>query len=202
MLRNQYVGFPAGSVLIDRLAPVAALLTQTTHGVIAEPYPKANVFHRVAEWLTDLVRALYSNDIQQSIKTGNYDPDTTAAPFSSLLAYKGRSLNGIWATAPYLHNGSVPTLYDVLLPKRMDGDPVGEEYRPDTFVVGSREFDPVKVGFIRQGYEGFVLDTSLPGNSNLGHEYGTIHDKRVKKGEVKAMTKDERRDLLEYLKGQ
>jgi cytochrome c5 len=200
MLRNQYVGFPVGSVLINRRAPVAALLTQATHGVIAEPYPNANVFRRAADWISDLAIAFFSNEIQPSIKSGNYDPDTTEAPFASLRAYKGRALNGIWATAPYLHNGSVPTLYDVLLPKRSAGDPDGEEYRPDSFVVGSREFDVDKVGFVSQGYNGFVFDTTLPGNSNAGHEYGTIHDARIVKGGLTALTKDERRALLEYMK--
>jgi hypothetical protein len=42
------------------------------------------------------------------------------------------------ATAPYLHNGSVPTLYDLLLPP---------SDRPTSFYAGTREFDPVKIGF-------------------------------------------------------
>ena len=57
----------------------------------------------------------------------------------SRLAYKGRPLTGIWATAPYLHNGSVPTLYDLLLPP---------DSRPRSFKLGTREFDPDKVGFV------------------------------------------------------
>ncbi len=48
-------------------------------------------------------------------------------------AYKARPLDGIWATAPYLHNGSVPTLADLLK---------APDERPKTFRVGSREFDP------------------------------------------------------------
>ncbi len=51
--------------------------------------------------------------------------------------YMARKLNGIWATAPYLHNGSVPTLYHLLYP----------EQRPARFLVGNREYDPVKLGF-------------------------------------------------------
>src|SRR5260370_17068936 len=58
---------------------------------------------------------------------------------SDILAYKGRPLTGIWATPPYLHNGSVPTLYDLLLPP---------EDRPKSFYLGSREFDPAKVGYV------------------------------------------------------
>jgi hypothetical protein len=202
MLRNQYVNLPGvGDVLIDRKAPVAALLTKATRGVIAEPYPNANTFRRVSDWLGDLARTFFANEIQASIKSGNYNPDTTVKPFSSLLAYKGRSLNGIWATAPYLHNGSIPTLYDLLLPKRRVTDPDGEEYRPDTFVVGSREFDSVKVGFVSQGYDGFVFDTKQAANSNAGHEYGTAHDRTLEERGLVPMTREERLDILEYMKG-
>ena len=77
------------------------------------------------------------------------------------LVYKGRPLNGIWATAPYLHNGSVRTMRQLLLPAAQ---------RQRTFHVGSREYDPNDMGFVDEG--SFTLDTTLPGNSNAGHEYG------------------------------
>jgi cytochrome c5 len=103
---------------------------------------------------------------------------------TSALAYKARPLDGIWATAPYLHNGSVPNLWQLLLPA---------DQRDKQFWVGSREFDPNLVGFrTSQSEDASLLDTTLPGNSNAGHDgpaYGT--DK---------MTDDERRQLLEYLK--
>jgi len=129
-----------------------------------------------------------TNDIKPSLKRGNYDSDTSADPYASLLSYKARSLNGIWATAPYLHNGSVPTLYDLLLPKKRDKDPANGEYRPDKFRVGSREFDPYRVGLKSDGYNGFLFDTSHRSNSNAGHPWGTDLDK------------EKRLDLLEYLK--
>jgi mono/diheme cytochrome c family protein len=201
MLRNQYVEVPGvGSLLLDRRAPVAALLTKAAQGVVAEPYPNANVFRRVSNWLVDLGHSFFENEIHPSIKHGKYDPDSTVAPFDSLLSYKGRSLNGVWATSPYLHNGSIPTLYDVLLPERREGDPEGEEYRPDTFLTGSREFDPVNVGYVSAGSEGFRFDTSLPGNRNSGHEYGTIHDETLSPRALRPLTKEERLDLLEYMK--
>lgn len=87
-----------------------------------------------------------------------------------ILAYKGRPLNGIWATAPYLHNGSVRTLYDLLL------EPVK---RPSKFWVGNRQFDPDHVGFV--GTPGPVGswfnaknsdNSDVFGNSTLGHNYG------------------------------
>jgi len=135
-----------------------------------------------------------------------------------------------------LHNGSVPTLYDLLLPKKRPGDPDGGEYRPDEFEVGSREFDPVKVGFKSSGYGGFVFNTKgikddkggyTKGNSNAGHEYGARRlaneadgpvdqkikdqcaDETIKDQDLDAsikdkclypMSREERLDLLEYLK--
>ncbi|CAM3993939.1 di-heme-cytochrome C peroxidase [Pseudoalteromonas byunsanensis] len=83
--------------------------------------------------------------------------------------YKGRPLNGIWATAPYLHNGSVPSLYELM--KKPD-------QRVTEFWVGSREFDPVNVGFdTTTGLNKFKVNTkngkAMPGNSNKGHSYGT-----------------------------
>jgi cytochrome c peroxidase len=187
ILRNQYVNAGPGDVLIDEKAPVAAILTKATLSVVATPEDK-NIVERGYQWAYELIAELFSNEIKPSLKHGNYDPDTTAAPYESLKAYKARSLNGIWATAPYLHNGSVPTLYDLLLPKKRDTDPKDGEYRPDQFQVGSREFDPDKVGLKSSGYNGFTFDTSRRGNSNAGHNYGTELDK------------EKRLDLLEYLK--
>jgi mono/diheme cytochrome c family protein len=192
ILRNQYVKVDVGSVLLNTKAPVAALLTKATVSVVATPDYDKWFFTRGADWAVDLVNEYLGNRIKPSMKAGNYSPDTTAQPFDSLRAYKARALNGIWATAPYLHNGSVPTLYDLLLPaSRREGDPEGTPYRPQKFRVGSRELDVEKVGF-RHGegeYAGFLFDTSLPSNSNAGHEYGT-----------REMSDDDRRDLVEYLK--
>ena len=57
------------------------------------------------------------------------------------LGYVARPLEGVWATAPYLHNGSVPTLDDLLKP---------EDERPVCFPVGHREYDPVKLGYVSE----------------------------------------------------
>lgn len=107
---------------------------------------------------------------------------------SQLLAYKGRPLTGIWATPPFLHNGSVPTLYDLLLPP---------DQRPPAFLMGTREFDPRKVGLVTGAAAGntFVFKTRdaagapIAGNANLGHDYGNAR-----------MTDDERWALVEYMK--
>ena len=199
ILRNLYSSTSVGGVLLDTKAPAVALLTKATENVVATPDPDKWLFTRGADWAIDLIDASLSNVIKPSVKAGDYNPDTTATPFASVQAYKGRSLNGIWATAPFLHNGSVPTLYDLLLPASPEpGDAPDMKYRPKTFLVGSRELDPVKVGFESEGsdgYQGFLFDTSLPANSNKGHEYGT----RPRDG-MKALNEDERLDLVEYMK--
>lgn len=200
ILRNQYVGLEVGNILLDKEAPVAALLTQATKNVVATPDPDKWFFQRWTDWAANLVTAYAENEIKSSIKNGNYDPDTTVNPLASLNAYKGRPLNGIWATAPYLHNGSVPSLYDLLLPKKREGDPEDGEYRPDQFEVGSREFDPVKVGLKSSGYKSFTFDTSFPANSNAGHEYASGKTAQPNGATLRPLNKDEKLDLLEYLK--
>jgi hypothetical protein len=88
---------------------------------------------------------------------------------------------GVWATPPYLHNGSVLTLYDLLLPPAN---------RPKTFPVGTRKYDPVHLGYMNEAdpLRVFTLDTTQPGNSNSGHDYGT------------KLSEDEKMQLLEFLK--
>ncbi|MBT8234197.1 MAG: hypothetical protein HKO66_16580 [Saprospiraceae bacterium] len=99
------------------------------------------------------------------------------------LVYKARPLNGIWATAPYLHNGSVPNLWQ-LLQKPKD--------RVKKFWVGSYEFDPENVGFdTSSGKSRFKVMNNgaiMKGNSNLGHGYGTD------------LSDDDKWALIEYMK--
>jgi hypothetical protein len=103
------------------------------------------------------------NGQEETAKQGNHTAKSDANPTADLLSYKARPLTGTWASAPYLHNGSMPTLYDLLLPPAE---------RPKEFSVGRWEYDPKKVGYVSDGEVPFVLDTSLTGNSNRGHEYG------------------------------
>jgi hypothetical protein len=105
------------------------------------------------------------------------------------LAYKIRPLNGIWATPPYLHNGSVPNLYALL-------SPMAE--RPKTFYLGHREYDPVNVGYRHDELAGgFELNTTIRGNRNTGHEFSNEKEEGVI---GRLLTPDERRALVEYLK--
>jgi hypothetical protein len=106
--------------------------------------------------------------------------------------YKPRPLEGVWATPPFLHNGSVANLYELLSPV---------EERSRKFFVGRRDFDPVKVGYVTTPIEGssggFWLDTNKPGNRNTGHEFRNGYRAGVIGPEL---TPAERMDLVEYLK--
>lgn len=92
-------------------------------------------------------------------------------------------LDGIWLRAPYLHNGSIPSLTDLLEPAAQ---------RPARFYRGYDVFDPVRVGFVSSGPEaeraGFHYDVTQPGNGNVGHEYGV------------ALSPDQKRALVEFMK--
>jgi cytochrome c553 len=97
--------------------------------------------------------------------------------------YVNVPLDGVWLRAPYLHNGSVPTLWDLLR---------NPELRPTHFRRGYNVYDSQHVGFISSGPEaaatGTLYDTRQPGNGNHGHSYGTT------------LTDEEKWQLLEYLK--
>jgi hypothetical protein len=96
-------------------------------------------------------------------------------------------LDGVWLRAPYLHNGAVASLRDLLEPAAK---------RPKVFYRGNDVYDPTKVGFVsdvsaRGESKFFRFDTSVAGNSNVGHDgksYGT---------ELPPRDKDA---LVEYLK--
>jgi mono/diheme cytochrome c family protein len=107
------------------------------------------------------------------------------------IAYKVRPLNGVWATPPYLHNGSVPTVYDLLSPF---------DDRPKQFYLGNREYDPVKMGYKTDELtNGFLFDTTIRGNANTGHEF---NDKpEGTRGRIgRKLEPDERKAIIEYLK--
>ncbi len=112
--------------------------------------------------------------------------------FRKTNGYVSMPLDGLWARAPYLHNGSVPTLND-LLKKASDRLPKDKLY----FWRGDDEYDPINVGFrsdrdrSADGRKLFRYDTTLGGNGNQGHE-GRVYGTELSDGEKRA--------LLEYLK--
>jgi hypothetical protein len=106
-------------------------------------------------------------------------------------AYPARPLDGIWAAAPYLHNSSVPNIYQLLLPA---------DQRDKVFYTGSTEYDPKHIGYLHNKIPGsFKVDVSLQGNSNAGHEFRNAPPGT--KGVIgPELTDDQRWELVEYLK--
>lgn len=107
-----------------------------------------------------------------------------------LRAYKARPLAGVWATPPFLHNGSVPTIYQLLSP---------QDERSPTFYKGTFEYDPRHLGYQTAAFpNAFLFDTRITGNHNSGHEFraGQRGNGVIGRG----LLPQERWALLEYLK--
>jgi mono/diheme cytochrome c family protein len=118
----------------------------------------------------------------------------------AMPVYKARPLNGIWATAPFLHNGAVPTLYDLLSPY---------DERPKSFWLGNREFDPLKVGYaigrIEGGFQLVAVDPNgklVRGNGNGGHLFETPTDPAHPRPGIigPTLSREQRMALIEFLK--
>jgi mono/diheme cytochrome c family protein len=121
-------------------------------------------------------------------------PDGKPYPRQTVRGYQAPPLDGVWATAPYLHNGSVPTVYHLLNSKA----------RPRIFTrsyrTGKEDYDPVRLGWkftaldepADPGLPALerrkVYDTTQPGRGNGGHTFGD------------QLTEEERRAVIEYLK--
>jgi hypothetical protein len=121
-----------------------------------------------------------SQDLKGAYKTNYPDQLKEAAPFK----FEARVLKGIWATAPYLHNGSVPTLAELLKPPaaRVDSFKIGPSYDLDNVGLAKEQ---TKFDFV---YQTTDCSKRNSGNSRCGHEFGT------------QLGPDEKRALLEYLK--
>lgn len=136
---------------------------------------------------TDPLRAeTFSAALAATFDDTVYASEMTIQPTGE---YAAPPLTGLWASAPYLHNGSVPTLLDLLTPAS----------RPATFMVGGHALDFETVGLrlnsdgtYPDGYEPFsrpvLYDTSRPGQTNGGHRHGA------------SLTPGQKQALLEYLK--
>ncbi|HEV2826284.1 MAG TPA: di-heme-cytochrome C peroxidase [Pyrinomonadaceae bacterium] len=140
------------------------------------PLPEA-----IATLIPQIAKSYYaSNNISHAEQTA-WNHGRLPAEWRAPQVYSARPMAGVWATPPYLHNGSVLTLYDLLLPAAQ---------RPAKFFVGSRKYDPVRLGYVNEkdDLRVFELDTTKNGNSNAGHEYGTT------------LSEDEKMQLLEFMK--
>ena len=115
-------------------------------------------------------------------------------PAITTQGYQAPPLDGIWATAPYFHNGSVPTLQQVL---KSDSRPA---FFTRSFRTGEDDYDSVRVGWKYAELKGLpnihlhphesrkYYDTRQPGRSNRGHTYGDH------------LSEAERTAVVEYLK--
>lgn len=145
--------------------------------------PEDRRLFSVNEVGTDPNRALFFDQVQAdllnkwvaALQVPGYRPPD--ASFRSTQKYWAADMAGVWARSPYLHNGSVRTMRELLTP------PAG---RPRAFRTGSRVYDLENMGYRDEGT--FTFDTTLPGNSNAGHNYGTD------------LADGEKRDLIEYLR--
>jgi hypothetical protein len=131
--------------------------------------------HRLDSFTAELVEKFHSIN----------KPPFVFDAYRKTNGYANVPIDGIWARAPYLHNGAIPNLWALLQT---------EAARPQSFYRGYDVYDPKNVGFISDGAEaqraGFKVDTSVPGNGNQGHLFGT------------SLKDAEKWDLIEYLKTQ
>lgn len=123
--------------------------------------------------------ALHGHRFRPAADGGTPEPYTPTR--QDIASLKAGPLAGIWASGPYLHNGSVPTVEELLSPV---------EERRKVFWTGGRELDRQRLGFVSGNAPGrFRFDTGLPGNRNTGHLYPKA-----------GLTADERKAVIEYLK--
>ncbi|MGH7843939.1 MAG: cytochrome c, partial [Candidatus Binatia bacterium] len=128
----------------------------------------------------------YDVAVNQNLLFAGYG-DERFSHFRKTFGYANSPLDGLWLRAPYLHNGSVPTLRDLLEPSAK---------RPKSFYRGYDVYDQKKVGFVsdvpdEKTSKFFLYETEKDGNSNKGHEgyrYGT------------ELSPAEKEALVEYLK--
>ena len=182
--------FPVDAELALRGAPIYQAYCANCHGASGSDFSGELVgkVTPLAEIGTDRRRLdsySYTLAVNQATLYAGYPWRFTH--FRKTHGYANMPLDGIWLRAPYLHNGSVPSLRDLLEPAAA---------RPPRFYRGNDVFDPLKVGFVSDQAQGngqqfFLLDTRIPGNSNAGHEgeaYGT------------ELSADEKTALVEFMK--
>jgi len=195
---NEYQLFP-----LDIVGTDPAVAVNFERNVMTAQGPKP--FGKAAFEIVNLVKAKYFEEHKVPLKTQqeweavatrgqtvyrtplrDYEdyPDT-----KNHGIYRAKTLKGIWATAPYLHNGSVPTIWDLLQTA---------DKRPTTFQTGTHEYDTAKLGYytdgpgflLPAGMTPFLFDTHLTGNSNAGHEWWFYE----------TMTDEDRWNVIEFLK--
>jgi hypothetical protein len=190
LVPQKYVGTDPGQ--FDDLRPYA--LTAQLAPNLPPPLkdkdlvPTGYLYVALQELVVD--KALKKLDLtpEETVKIHGYREFPLARP-TEIPHYKAAPRDGVWATPPFMHNGSVPNLYEMLIPAKE---------RTKKFYLG-REFAPVKVGLDTSGKSGtFLIDTTLRGNSNAGHSFENAPLRNGVIGPL--LTEEERWALVEYLK--
>jgi len=182
--------YPIDQALAARGAPLYRSLCADCHGRNGRDFSGAHVGYvtPIERIGTDRYRLdNYVYDLAVNQATLYAGTPYRFSHFRKTFGYANMPLDGIWLRAPYLHNGSVPTLRALLEPAAR---------RPKAFYRGNDVYDRADVGFVSDvaddhGRRFFRFDTKVPGNGNAGHEgsaYGTDLPDRDKAA------------LVEYLK--
>lgn len=194
--------YPVDEALAARGAPIYAEYCAVCHGASGTDFSgelvgKVTPIEEIGTSRWRLDSYSYELCVNQNQFYAGYE-DERFRHFRKTYGYANAPLDGVWLRAPYLHNGSVPTLRDLLEPAAS---------RPKEFYRGYDVFDPVNVGFVSDvaeegGKRYFLYQTEypagseeagkpVPGNGNFGHEgeeYGT------------GLLPEEKDALVEYLK--
>jgi mono/diheme cytochrome c family protein len=185
--------FPIDTALADRGREIFEANCARCHGTYGEKPTYPSKIVPLEQIGTDPARARGLSDrfIAHYNASWFAEKDKVA---EAMIGYQAPPLDGVWATAPYLHNGSVPTLYHVLnskeRPSRFTRPPSTDFVHYDTDRVGWK-FDVVETPIdpkLPPGEKKRVVDTARFGLGNAGHTFG---DK---------LSADERKAVVEYLK--
>ncbi|MFM1891685.1 MAG: hypothetical protein RLZ44_762 [Pseudomonadota bacterium] len=167
--------FPIDRELAAKGAPIYRQYCADCHGASGADFTGEHVGEvtPLAQIGTDPYRLLsFTPELAANLNTPYAGTQYRFQHFRKTFGYANAPLDGLWLRAPYLHNGSVPTLWDLL-------QPAAE--RPVTFWRGNDVYAPDQLGFVADvaesnGRRHFLFDTRIPGNGNAGHEgasYGT-----------------------------
>ncbi len=199
-----------------REIPFAAALSNFTKSIVKNYIDRHKLDDdTIAKWANSEIRGEEFFRDSYLGSEENFGPGTEYSRIEKGSGYQAKSLAGIWATAPYLHNGSVPTIFHLLQPSRK---------RPKRFFTGSIQYDQKNLGYLSdyktvpdheiafgflskqripkklksrricKAFPAYCLDTSVEGNSNQGHE----PDMYMADG--KEMSDEDKYALIEFLK--
>jgi mono/diheme cytochrome c family protein len=180
--------------LAENGRPVFDVNCARCHGTYGEPATYPNLTIGLEEVGTDpaLAREGVNGGQDRFLEWFARSVYGKGAQLAPAPGYVAPPLDGVWATSPYLHNGSVPSIAALLdSPKRpqywtrtFDS----KDYNPETLGWNYTELSYGKAGAKNKEERKRVYDTTLPGHSNQGHTFGD------------ALSENERRALIEYLK--